>query len=248
MKRRISSLFAGLCTILLAAGFTVTFALAWKKGITAGINSLVGFFLSIALAPIFHELGHVIFAKIANMETVYVKCFCFKIFVKNGKRRFSFASPFAPDQTQTIPKKGGNMQSRAGLYTLGGMIVEGITLIVVVALALLWSITGFKNVAFLFCPLQAMPCKTKKDLFSEVLFADKDVRTVILTKSFRPPFSKGGTDPTPWGVGRPPQRAKFPLRRSLLQAFLLRLLPAREKRLRSLCFLTNCCFSNRFCQ
>lgn len=150
MKRRISSLFAGLCTILLAAGFTVTFALAWKKGITAGINSLVGFFLSIALAPIFHELGHVIFAKIANMETVYVKCFCFKISVKNGKRRFSFASPFAPDQTQTIPKKGGNMQSRAGLYTLGGMIVEGITLIVVVTLALLWSITGFKNVAFLF--------------------------------------------------------------------------------------------------
>ena len=28
-------------------------------------------------------------------------------------------------------------------------------------------------------------------------------------ESFRPPFSKGGTDPTPWGVGRRPQSAKF---------------------------------------
>ena len=31
-------------------------------------------------------------------------------------------------------------------------------------------------------------------------------------ESFRPPFSKGGTDPTPWGVGRPPQRTKYPYR------------------------------------
>ena len=27
-------------------------------------------------------------------------------------------------------------------------------------------------------------------------------------ESFRPPFSKGGTDPTPWGVGRRPQTTK----------------------------------------
>ena len=30
-------------------------------------------------------------------------------------------------------------------------------------------------------------------------------------KSFRPPFSKGGADPTPRGVGRPSQRAKSPV-------------------------------------
>ena len=28
-------------------------------------------------------------------------------------------------------------------------------------------------------------------------------------ESFRPPFSKGGTDPTPWGVGRPPPYVKM---------------------------------------
>ncbi len=166
MKRRHSSLFAGICTILLAVGFTVTFAFSWKKGITAGVNSLVGFFLSIALAPIFHELGHVIFAKIANMETVYVKCFCFKFSVKNGKRRFSFASPFAPDQTQTIPKKGGDMKSRAALYTLGGLIVEGIILVAVVALAVIWTIAGFENVSFLFWGL--VPYMTYLFLFNVV--------------------------------------------------------------------------------
>ena len=30
-------------------------------------------------------------------------------------------------------------------------------------------------------------------------------------KSFRPPFSKGGTSPAPWGAGRPSQRAKYPI-------------------------------------
>jgi hypothetical protein len=35
----------------------------------------------------------------------------------------------------------------------------------------------------------------------------KQNRTHVL-KSFRPPFSKGGTDQTPWGVCRPSQRAE----------------------------------------
>ena len=45
-----------------------------------------------------------------------------------------------------------------------------------------------------------------------------------------------------WRLRKPPrpsQRAKFPFRRSLLQAFLLRLLLAREKRLKRLCYFTN---------
>ena len=39
------------------------------------------------------------------------------------------------------------------------------------------------------------------------------VRTNQKGKIFRPPFLKGGTDPTPWGVGRAPQSAKYFFRR-----------------------------------
>ena len=55
------------------------------------------------------------------------------------------------------------------------------------------------------------------------------------SQSFRPPFSKGGTDPTPWGVGRPSQRATSPYWRLFLIAFSLRLLLAEKKRLSILC-------------
>ena len=47
-------------------------------------------------------------------------------------------------------------------------------------------------------------------------------------ESFRPPFPKGGTDPTPWGVGRPPQRAKSPNRRFFLITFSLCLFLQRK--------------------
>ncbi len=67
---------------------------------------------------------------------------------------------------------------------------------------------------------------------------DKKTGGVKLLKVFARLFQKAAR----WRARsppRPPQRAKFPYRRSLLQAFLLRLLPTREKRLRSLCKLTN---------
>ena len=66
--------------------------------------------------------------------------------------------------------------------------------------------------------------------------------------SFRPPFSKGGTDPTPWGVGRPPQRAKLLFRRfSFCKLFLLRLYGQKKKWLRSLRCLTKAQFDNSVC-
>jgi len=55
------------------------------------------------------------------------------------------------------------------------------------------------------------------------------VRTFKVGESFRPPFSKGGTDPTPWGVGRPPQRAKLPKRRFSFDNFSLCACGVKEK-------------------
>ncbi len=59
-----------------------------------------------------------------------------------------------------------------------------------------------------------------------------------LDKSFGQAFSKACTDPTPWGVGRRSQATKFLKRRFFLQAFSLRLLFAKKKRLWSFCYLT----------
>ena len=100
---------------------------------------LVGTVCSLILAPLLHETGHMLFALSQNMRITYAKFFCFKIYV-NGKRTcFGFASPFAPEQTQIVPKTGGNMQKRASRYTLGGLIFSGIFFIITLAVALFTS-------------------------------------------------------------------------------------------------------------
>ena len=58
---------------------------------------------------------------------------------------------------------------------------------------------------------------------------DIDLVKVESRGSFRPPFSKGGTDPTPWGVGRRLQTAKSSHGVSLLIAFLFALTSSKRK-------------------
>ena len=140
MKRRTSTVYAIFCTLLLIAGFVSVFFFAWKAGIPDVVKCLVGLILGFILTPIYHELGHVIFAETAHMECVYVKCFCLRFYRKNGKKRVGFASPFAPDETLVLPKTGGNMQRRAAAYTLGGLIVSGAVLAVTVAAAALVTV------------------------------------------------------------------------------------------------------------
>lgn len=145
-RKTVATVYASLCIALLLAGLALTFYFAWKSGVKESVEALVCIALSLVLAPTLHELGHVVFARACSMELEYVKFFCFKCERKGGKLRFSFASPFAPDQTQTLPKCGGNMQKRAGWYTLGGLIFQGaFTLIVAV-----WAIVlaGFQIYAF----------------------------------------------------------------------------------------------------
>lgn len=127
MKKGIlTRIYASLCVLLLIAGIIAVFAFAWGAGIAETVQCLIGMFLAFLFAPLFHEIGHVIFAAKANMQLVYTKFFCFKLYRKNGKLRFALASPFASDQTQVVPKNGGDMLRRARGYTIGGLVLGGI--------------------------------------------------------------------------------------------------------------------------
>jgi hypothetical protein len=118
------------------------FAFAWSKGMDSTILAVCGLVLGVIFAPILHELGHVIFAKAAGMDCVLVKCFCFQVRLKEGKKRFSFASPFAPDRTEVVPKFGGNMRKRAAAYTLGGLILSAVSLSAILGVAIPLSVMG----------------------------------------------------------------------------------------------------------
>ncbi len=126
MKRRLATIYAIFCTLLLAGGFLLVFYFAGKAGQWESLSGIIGLACGFILAPCIHELGHVCFALCVKMDCVLVKCFCFKMYAKEGKKRFAFASPFSPDQTQVMPQKGGKMQSRAAKYALGGLIVSGV--------------------------------------------------------------------------------------------------------------------------
>ena len=155
MKRRFATMYAVLCTLLLVAGFVTVFLFAWQGGVPNIVQCLVGLFLGFIFAPIIHELGHVVFASAVKMECVYTKAFCFRFYLKDGKKRFGFASPFAPDQTQVLPKMGGEMPKRALVYTIGGLLFSLVfilaDLITVILLPnyVLWGILPYTGYLFL---------------------------------------------------------------------------------------------------
>lgn len=142
MKRTLKTIYAVFCTLCLAAGFLLTFYFAWSKGMQASALAICGLLLGFILAPIMHELGHVIFAKAAGMDCVYVKCFCFQVRLKEGRKRFSLSSPFAADRTEVIPKFGGNMKRRAAAYTLGGLLMSALTLTAILGVAIPLTVNG----------------------------------------------------------------------------------------------------------
>ncbi len=147
MKRGLANVYAIICTLLLAGGFISVFVFAWNTGVWQIVECLLGLFVGFALSSMLHELGHVCFAQIADMEYVYVKCFCFKIYFENGKKRFGFASPFAPDETQVLPRSSGNMQKRTILYTVGGLIFGSVFLLLTLAGAIVCTV--FQTTDFL---------------------------------------------------------------------------------------------------
>ena len=142
MKIRLATIYAIFCTLLLVAGFVLVFYFAWLESLTSVALCLLGFFASVIFAPIVHELGHVCFGAIAKMQWIYVKCFCVKVYRKEGKKRFALISPFAPDQTQVVPKSGGDMQKRAALYAIGGLVCSGCFLAALSLVAVLTACFG----------------------------------------------------------------------------------------------------------
>ncbi|MBQ8229389.1 MAG: hypothetical protein IJZ32_01690 [Clostridia bacterium] len=142
MKKGFSTAYAVLCTVGLAVGFLLAFFFAWRSGVGGAVESVCGLLLGFALAPIVHELGHIALAKSKNMHCVYAKFFCFRIIDEKGKKKFGFASPFAADETQVLPKSGGDMLRRATAYTLGGLVFEGVFLALVLFVAILLSCLG----------------------------------------------------------------------------------------------------------
>ena len=133
-----ANIYALLCTVAMAIGAVAVFVCAWGEVATL-LNVLIGFVLGAILAPVVHEFGHILFAICQKMRIIYAKFFCFRLQRKGKKLQFGFASPFAADETQVIPKFGANMQSRAIAYTLGGLLFSGIFLVLLLLTAVVLS-------------------------------------------------------------------------------------------------------------
>ena len=89
MKRKLTTVYAvGLLVLLLGAMVAVA-AFAFSE-IDTLIKAFVGLALAFVLAPVCHELGHLVFALACQMRVVYLKCFCFRYRKENGKGKLSF--------------------------------------------------------------------------------------------------------------------------------------------------------------
>lgn len=149
MKRGFEKIYAVTLLIAFLVGQIVVLCCAWSN-LNGLIESVIGFAVGCFLAPTLHELGHLSFGVVNGMALKYTKFFCFRFFEKNGKIKFSFASPFESEQTQMVAKFGGNMKKRAVNYTLGGVIFGGVYTVIILCCALLFSLFGKGDGAFAF--------------------------------------------------------------------------------------------------
>lgn len=138
MNRFLKTIWPLVCLLAFFVGVILYGIWAYQTG-----NLLlfaVGVILGLILAPVVHECGHVLAAYFVQMGCVYCKIFCLQAKRNGDKLTWSFVSPFAEDQTQVIPKNGGNMKRRAICYTLGGLWASGITLLILLILVIFpWS-------------------------------------------------------------------------------------------------------------
>jgi len=142
MKKTLAKIYSIGLLFVFAVGELSILAFAWQS-VERVFATLGGLLFALVLAPTVHEFGHFLFAKANGMKLRYIKFFCFEILSQKGKKRFRFANPFAPDQTQVLPANGGNMRNRAAAYAVGGLILGGVFLAVLVALFFsLYSFVG----------------------------------------------------------------------------------------------------------
>lgn len=147
MNRRFSKVYAWALILLFLAGQVCIFAYPFSKQLDlCALLSVAGFAVSCILTPILHELGHIAFAKRADMKIRYTKFSIFAFEQKQGKLRFSFASPFSSEQTQAYPITGGNMKKRMICFAKGGLVFGGLWLLLLVGLSVLFYF--FNEIAF----------------------------------------------------------------------------------------------------
>lgn len=220
-KRLFGTIYSLVLLVLLAAGeIALVCVIAWREGIPALVCAVAGFLLSVIFTLMFHELGHVFFGKKQGMRLKMTKFFCFKISEKEGKLRFSFSSPFLPEETQMIPRSGGNMHRRALCYTAGGLIGSGVWLILLLAAALICGIfsraaafvfwSGIPYAVYLFL-LNSVPAiyaggKTDAAIFRGILKGDAPEKAMVCAMEIYGQLSEGKSFaeiPDEWYFGFP---------------------------------------------
>lgn len=139
-NRTLATVYAIFCTLLLLGGGLACFIASCFAGITSMALAVIGLALGIILAPILHELGHVVFASANGFRTVYFKAFCFAVERKGKHSNFRFASPFAPDETQVLPMSGNAIKPRAYRYTVGGLVFSGLLWVILLLVSILTSV------------------------------------------------------------------------------------------------------------
>ena len=140
MNRRLKTICAIGSTLLLLVSFLLIFIFSWIDGYVSTILCVCGLFIGFVFAPIVHELGHIVAAHRADMETVYTKMFCLQFYKERSKKKIALISPFKDDETRVLPKSSGNMQQRAMQYTLGGLLFGGVFLTVLLIATIVCSI------------------------------------------------------------------------------------------------------------
>lgn len=125
--------------LFLGAEFALAF-FAWKNlGDLIGVG--VACVFALLFAPTVHELGHCAFASANGFQIKYVKFFCFRVCHDGKHYRFSFANPFAMDETQVLPRFSGNMKKRASRYAVGGLVFGGaLFFLLLLAAVLVWVV------------------------------------------------------------------------------------------------------------
>ena len=144
MKRFWKNAYAIVLAILCAASFAGAAYFAYVNLGAAGLWACIaGGALSLVFAPLFHELGHIVFAKINGFYVVLWKIFILRYDFTGEKRRVRLCSPFAAEQTQAAAKRAyADMKKRAAAYTAGGLIFGGAFFLIVAILALVFSLAG----------------------------------------------------------------------------------------------------------
>ena len=130
--RRMGKIYAAILLFAVIAA-EAAFIVVFFNDVKAVFGCTIGLLKSCFLAPVFHEMGHYVFADVNNLKVVYLKCAIFRLERRNKKLRFSFANPFYTDETQVLPASGGNMKNRAYAYAIGGLVFGGIYLAVLTA-------------------------------------------------------------------------------------------------------------------